>query len=318
MFHRYSECFSLCVHGCDHTDNEYGSHDYAALCSKNRIALERMTLHERRTGISFERVMVCPQEKCSIEAWKSFAHNDELLGMVNTGCIPRNLPEPSICAADLLLPAQDSFFGLPILKRHYFGDMGAFAMDLFLGKPAVLVAHHDLFRNGCGVAEAFARGVSVLSPAIEWAPLTKVLTEVCLQRNSGSDRIDLQFFAERFLFRHDGNRTVTYCLRKRIDEDRRVLNVLVNDQPVQFRREGNWIRFDIAATQSIEFSVYLELEGVESEPWNAGSWTYGVHVAIRRFLSEFRDRVVARNEWAAGTTRRLRSVIWARLSGSSF
>ena len=97
--------------------------------------------------------MVCPQEQYSLEAMRAFSDSRQFLGLICTACMPRDLASPQICGADLLLPAQDSFFGFPVFKRHYSGNMAVFAMALFLGKPAILVEHHEFFRNGPGAAE---------------------------------------------------------------------------------------------------------------------------------------------------------------------
>jgi hypothetical protein len=161
-FLRYSDCFSICVHGCDHTDNEYRIADYDLLLSKNFVAAERMVRHQQRTGLAFERVMVCPQEKYSLQAMRAFSDSRQFLGVACTACMPRNLSSPLLTGADLLLPAQDSFFGFPVFKRHYSGKMRVFALALFLGRPAILVEHHTFFRDGPAGAEDFATRLAAL------------------------------------------------------------------------------------------------------------------------------------------------------------
>ena len=150
MFLDHADCFSICAHGCDHTKKEFGSTDYEDLLSRNFVARQRMEQHRERTGLASEPLMVCPQEQYSLEAMRAFADSRQFIGVVCTACMPRNLAAPGICGADLLLPAQDSFFGFPVFKRHYWTDMSVFAMALFLGKPAILVEHHEFFRDGPG------------------------------------------------------------------------------------------------------------------------------------------------------------------------
>src|SRR5438132_1052937 len=114
LFLDYSDCFSICAHGCDHTDNEFGSSDYDVLLRKNFVASERMNRLGRRTGLQSEALMVCPQEKYSLEAMGAFSNSRQFLGLICTACMPRNLTTPQLSAADLLLPAQDSFFGFSV------------------------------------------------------------------------------------------------------------------------------------------------------------------------------------------------------------
>src|SRR5690606_11574853 len=149
--------------------------DFEGLLAKNRIALERMRRLATRVAIPFEPLVVCPQEQCSSEAWRSFAETADLLAMVNTGCMPRN-ERPPLFGADLLAPAQDAYYGFPIFKRHYSNNSAAFAMALFLGKPAILVEHHDFFREGSARVQEFARNIQRMAPDVKWEPLSRSAT----------------------------------------------------------------------------------------------------------------------------------------------
>ena len=99
------------------------------------------------------------------------------------------------------MPAQDCIVRLACFqKRHYSGaDMSAFAMALFLGKPAILVEHHEFFRKGPGGSEHFAerlkhlrpdpaavegsvRRLRDLSPALQWSSLVETITRTHARR----------------------------------------------------------------------------------------------------------------------------------------
>ena len=105
----------------------------------------------------------------------ALADSRQFVGLTCTACMPRNLPTPQIRGADLLLPAQDSFYGFPVFKRHYWNGMAAFAMALF-GKPAILVEHHEFFRNGSAGVEEFARRLADLRPDLKWRSLAETIT----------------------------------------------------------------------------------------------------------------------------------------------
>jgi len=60
--------FSIAVHGCDHTGGEFASLDESWLAGTTACALERMEDHARRTGMSFDKVMVFPQGRFSTKA----------------------------------------------------------------------------------------------------------------------------------------------------------------------------------------------------------------------------------------------------------
>lgn len=126
LFRERPDRFSLCVHGCDHTGGEFAKTDYQYLEGKIRLATTRMTEHEKRTGIPFDRVMVFPQGKFSNEAMEGLKRN-HYLAAVNTEKNPVN----GLLSSDF-----------PLFIRYRPEDMNASY------NPAFVVVHHDYFRDG--------------------------------------------------------------------------------------------------------------------------------------------------------------------------
>jgi glycosyltransferase involved in cell wall biosynthesis len=303
LFLDHRDCFNICAHGCDHTNNEYGSEDYDVLLAKNVIAAERMERHRRRTGLSCEELMVCPQEQYSLHAMRAFADSGQFLALVNTSCVPRNLTSPQVCAADLLLPAQDSFFGFPVFKRHYWKDMSPFAMGLFLGKPAILVEHHEFFRDGCSGIEAFASQLAEMSPDVEWKSLSDIASTTHLRRRVSEKECGVRFFTNRFKLRHAGREPVTYRLSKRLPVTTAIQRVVVNGKETSFSREVDTLALEVYADQPQTFDVQIETRLVKPTTAYSPGFKYQIGVALRRGLSEFRDNALSRNSFAlkAGT-----------------
>jgi len=301
LFLEYSDCFGICAHGCDHTRNEYGIADYDGLLRKNYVAQERMDRHGRRTGLESEPLMVCPQEKYSLEAMQAFSNGRQFLGLVCTACMPRNQASPRVSGADLLMPAQDSLFGFPVFKRHYWRDMSVFAMALFLGKPAILVEHHEFFRDGPIGAEEFVRRVAELRPDLEWKPLAETIMRTHARRRLARGDQEVRFFTDRFILDHQIEEPTKYILSRRVPEDSMVDYVLIRAEKVAFTREDGFVRFTIRAQHPETIPVHVEVTPIRpSEPYPKGI-TYHTSVALRRGLSELRDNVVSRNRLALKT-----------------
>ncbi len=298
LFLDHSDCFSICVHGCDHTKNEYGLADYQGLLRKNFVARERMDRHSRRTGLPCEPIMVCPQEKYSLEAMEAFSDSRQFLGVVCTACMPRNLLSPQLCGADLLLPAQDYFFGFPVFKRHYWGDLAVFAMALFLGKPAILVEHHEFFRNGPSGAEEFVRGLAKLRLGLRWKSLADTLTRTHAQRRVSRSRMEVRFFTDTFFCEHELEYPMDYHLVRRVPEATVVQRVLVNGKDVPFNRANGFLTFETHADRPQTLSIEVEVAPIRSTKAYSSGVKYQASVAVRRGLSELRDNVVARNRFA--------------------
>ena len=298
LFRDHADCFSICFHGCDHTRNEYGFADYDALLRKNFVARERMDRHDRRTALQTESLMVCPQEKYSLQAMRAFSDSRQFLGLVCTACMPRNLTSPEISGADLLLPAQDSFFGFPVFKRHYWNGMGAFAMALFLGKPAILVEHHEFFRNGSAGAEEFVRRLAELRPDLKWKPLIQTVTQTHARRRVSLDTWEVRFFTDAFELECGQDDPAKYRLLRRIPEATVVERVLVNGKEVPFSRENGFLTFEAHAHRPQTLVVQVEVAPIKPTKAYPSGVKYQVSVALRRGLSELRDNVAVRNRFA--------------------
>lgn len=299
MFLEHADCFSICAHGCDHTNREFGSADYEDLLSRNFVASHRMGLHRQRTGLPSEPLMVCPQEQYSLEAMRAFADSRQFLGLVCTACMPRNLTVPQICGADLLLPAQDSFFGFPVFKRHYWTDISVFAMALFLGKPPILVEHHEFFRDGSGGAEQFVFELAKVRPGIKWTSLGETARSTHLRRRISADRMEVRFFTDDFKLEHDSERMTEYKLVKRTSsaETTLVRRVTVNGKETPFVHAGGWLTCETRAEARQVLCIRVEMTPMRPKQEYSQDIKYRAAVAFRRAMSEFRDNVIARNEF---------------------
>jgi len=296
LFRDHADCFSICAHGCDHTNKEFRSADYASLLRKNFVARERLDRHRERTGLAWQPLMVCPQGQYSLEAIRAFADSRQFSALVNSTYQPQDLATPQLCGMDLLLPALDSFFGFPIFKRHYWGgDLAAFAMDLFLGKPAILVAHHDFFREGLEDAEAFASGLAKLSPDLEWTSLAETVSRTHWRRRVTGGRQEVRFFTDSFRLEHVGMQPVEYRLTRRIPAATNVRSVTVNGGEVPFRRENGMIVFQVWANRPKWLEIRVVVRPVEATKPYPADLKYQTAVALRRGLSELRDNLMARN-----------------------
>jgi len=302
LFRDHADCFTVCVHGCDHNRNEYGVADYPLLADKNRVALERMERLVRRTGIPFASVMVCPQEQCSREGWRSFADTPGLLGMVNTACLPRNTPNDRVAVVDLLQPAHDRYFGFPIFKRYYPGDWAQFALTAFLGRPAILVEHHDFFRQGLGGIEDFVVRLRGISPRVQWRPMADLVTTTHQRRRGAEGRLEVRFFTDRFRFEPLGAQGPV-AFRRYVETVEAVEAVLVDGSPVPFTLEGPFVGFTLERAEAREIEVRL-CRPRPRRVYSHSAWHQG-GVVVRRILSEFRDNLLARSPRAAALGRGL-------------
>ena len=127
LFKARPDRFSLCVHGCDHTEGEFGKTDVVYLDKKVKLATARMIEHEKITGIPFDRVMVFPQGVFSNDAMEALRKNN-YLAAVSTEAMPVN-------------GAYSSSF------PFYLRNKPEEAIDC-VSDPTFIVLHHEYFKNG--------------------------------------------------------------------------------------------------------------------------------------------------------------------------
>ncbi len=295
LFLDHRDSFAICAHGCDHTKNEFRTRDYGDLLHRGHLAAERLDRHRERTGMEWDRLMVCPREDYSLEALQAFADSGRYLGLTNTACIPRDLSEKRVRGADLLLPAQDAFFGFPIFKRHYWTDISVFAMAVFLGKPAILVEHQDFFRDQHRALTAFVRQLGALSPSVRWSGLTDLACRTCRRRRLVSDAWEVQFFTDEFVTENPDPEPRIIRFLRRVSGSAVITSVTVNGSPVPYLRDGEFLSFAANLNGHAAASIRVGRSANSNGHGVPNSRIYEAKVATRRFLSELRDNWLARS-----------------------
>jgi len=294
----YREYFGICAHGCDHIKNEFRTSDYAELLGRSYLAAERMDRHERRTGMRWEHVMVYPREDYTLDALKALADSGRYLGVVNTACIPRDMETRVVRGADLLSPAQDAFFGFPLFKRHYWSEISVFAMAAFLGKPTILVEHHDFFQDGFRALDEFTAQLGAICPGVQWRGLTDIACKTHAQRRAAGGALEVRFFTDRFEMENPDADARMVRFRRRVPESVVIESVALDGRQISFEREGEFICFEARLDGRGAMAVQVRRGAVEAPPAVARGWSYGAGVAARRLLSEVRDNWLSRSKMA--------------------
>jgi hypothetical protein len=285
---------SICVHGCDHTNREFDDTDPASLQWKADTALSRMQRHRQRTGIACDPVMVFPQGRFSSPAVLAL-RNGGYLAAVNTTCFPTDAGAEPLTIADFLRPAMTRFYGFPIFQRRYPKRLIDFAFDVFLGRPVLIVQHHEDFRDGYGAIEAFVGGLNRLAPGLAWRPLSDQLMESCLMRALSESAMEVRFFTRRFRFKHARSPRTDLMLSKAEPDASAIAGVRVGGQSVPFSFEDGLLTFRHRAEpgRPIEVEVLARARPPAPAPKRLGA-RHTAGVIARRALSELRDNALMR------------------------
>jgi hypothetical protein len=213
------------------------------------------------------------------------------LAAVNSGISSVDSPEVNR-VADLLLPASKAYSGVPLFKRHYPRDLLPFALDLFLGKQALIVEHHTYFRSGYDQAVAFVAQLKAIEPRLSWAPLGETLRKAVQHRITASGN-ELRAYTDEVLFGPSEQESEHYRLIKYESDPASVCGVTVNGRPAEYRVTNDRVEVEFDAHGECRVDV-LRRPPIRCKD-DVPSFSYAARVAARRYLSELRDNALAGN-----------------------
>jgi hypothetical protein len=253
-----------------------------------------MQTHQRLSGVPFDDIMVFPQGLFSLEAITAL-NAAGYLAAVNTDLCPSKLAD-TLAVRDLLEVAVTRFEGFPLFGRRYPREVAEFALDLFMGKPALAVEHHGYFRDGYNALETFIARLNALEERLEWTNLATICSRACMTRTTEGGDVYVRFYTSRFLLKNDGTQTRRYILLWRQAPDGPPASVTINGRGHDYEREDGYvkIRLSLDAGQIAEIRV---LSGRLESPGFSRQQT-AIHngkVRVRRTLCEFRDNYVDTN-----------------------
>lgn len=315
LFNSHPDRFSICIHGCDHTRREFCTADAQRLRHLIRSALWRMGQHERLSGVKFDPVMVFPQGLFSTQAMIELAQS-RFLAAINSTPFPADQSEGILTLKDLLEPAITRFGNFPLLIRRYPKNPAEFALDLFFGRPVLIVEHHDYFRDGYKDMEGFVAKLNALDSRLCWASPATICSSLCLQRANEAGGLDVRFYTDYFLWTNHDDQPQNYNFFRRAAPGGAVKAVKINGQPSDWVFEGDYVKItaQLSARQRAEVTVERVTPLPALETYRDGLLAR-TKVFFRRHLSEFRDNFVDKSPVARLSYKSLRKL--ARTAESS-
>jgi hypothetical protein len=299
--------FSICVHGCDHTDGEFATSDSADLIRRVSLATQRMDTHRKSVGVAYADVMVFPQGKFSSASLYALKRNN-YLGAVNSSVLPDDLASAhGLTLGDLLVPAITKYHAFPLFMRRYPGQIVDVALDLFMGKAALFVEHHRCFKDGYETIGRFMAQVHGISPGLRWVSLEEALQLTYLQKDIDAGKTECKLFATRQSVRNATTRERVFEMVRADDGGVPIQGVTVDGRSHQYKMDGNQLRLSVAIPPNGTAEVAVHYQRGSVAKTLRTSLRESMRVYIRRHLSEVRDNYIARNEALLALAYRLKN-----------
>jgi len=306
QFQEHSDRLSLCVHGCDHSGGEFAARSTALLNRRIKTASQRMELLFDRTSVGHDKIMVFPQGAFSPEAGRALKLNG-FVAAVNTEVAPSGSALNDTTISDLWNIAIMKYGTFPIFTRRYITHgIENFAFDALLGKPCLMVAHHEVFKAQGRELMEFIGRLHSLNWNLRWCSLGDAISHSFKIRNSLRGTHAIQMYAEHLVIENPSAEPREAVVMKQESDPDCVKAVLVNQKTVDHVYEGNHLQFSLTMPpgESTEVRI-IYFDKLELDPHRDGL-AYSVRMGVRRHLSEFRDNYVSQNDFLAATAARLK------------
>jgi hypothetical protein len=303
------ERFSLAIHGCDHTAGEFAARSSALLNRRIRTASRRMELLFQRTSLPHDRVMVFPQGAFSPETGRALKLNG-FVAATNTEVAPFDDACNTTTIADLWQVAIMKYGSFPIFTRRYVTHgLENFAFDALLGKPCLIVGHHDIFKDHGRDLVDFIAKLNSLKWKLCWRPLGEAISHSFKACRLAGGKSLIQMYANTLVIE---NRSTDACeavvLKEESDPDG-VQAVTVNQKGVDYdyERKSLCFRVKVAPKETAHVRVlYFDKLDISSSKDGIG---YDINTRARRYLSELRDNYLSQSEFLHAGAIKLRGLL---------
>jgi hypothetical protein len=295
LFKENSNRLSLSIHGCDHTEGEFGGQDERRITWRVKHAALRMERHEAITGIPFDPVMVFPQGVFSENAM-SVLKRSAFIGSVNSEVISNGEKQRTIKVADYWDIAVMNYCDFPIFTRRYPSEgIENFAFDILLGKPCLVVAHHNDCHNQCRTLISFIDKLNELNAPLSWCGLGQVVRRSARRREIFPDIEELEMYGSELQLHNTSRIVKQFRIRRRERKPSVINGIRAGTRLVDWHTAQGLIIFDLSLNPGESETIRITYAGIPDDGLRGESLGYRARAGVRRYLSEMRDNYVFRN-----------------------
>jgi hypothetical protein len=296
LFRENPENYSISVHGCDHTRAEFGSLDRQRLYWKAQQALERMNRHESITGIRHDRVMVFPQGIFSEAAMSALKHTD-LIAAVNNDVVCAGSHPCAITFSDVWDIAVMRYSNFPLFTRRYpWEGIENFAFDALLGKPVIIIIHHDYCSDHCKRLVDFVDRLNALKCRLTWRSLGEVVRRSCRQRKLSPGVMEVEMYATQLQLENQSRQRKRYLIRRRESEPPSIKEIRANSRNVPWSLTEGRVAVEIELNPGENTTISMGFRDLAGNGRHADTLSYRTKTMLRRYLCEVRDNYIVKSK----------------------
>ncbi len=301
---------SVSVHGCDHTAREFGTDDRDDLSAKVNTAKRRMAEHQKTTGIAHDSVMIFPQGIFSRESLATLQKKD-FAAAVNTEPLPFARRDETLTIRDSWSVAIQRYGSFPLFTRRYPSDgIENFAFDILLGKPCLVVEHHNFFKDEHQEVVRFAKALNSLNVELHWRSLGDVIKRSYQSRIGADGVVEIRMFANELLLENREKTARAYRVEKADKGSAGVREVTADGRALEWKTDGSTLVFRCEIPPRTTMLIAVRYASPEEEKSQTRTpFNRSAKIAARRYMSEFRDNFLSRHDGLMGIAQRAKELL---------
>ena len=198
----------------------------------------------------------------------------------------------------------------PVFTRRYLTHgIENFAFDGLLGKPCLIVGHHEVFKDGGRELLEFVDKLNSLKWNLRWKPLGDLISHSFRIRNEAEGKSVIQMFAQSLRIENHAGEPYEFTFLKEEEDPGSVKAVTVNRDSVEFSCDGGFVYWNatLAPGETAEVSIIHNEREDSDLPTNGIAYNIKTHA--RRYLSEFRDNYLSQSNFVSQSAARLRGLL---------
>jgi hypothetical protein len=187
-----------------------------------------------------------------------------------------------------------TYSDFPIYTRRY-PDQGIenLAFDLLLGKPCLVVIHHDFCSDGYTRLSQFIDQLNGLKLPLAWRRLGDVVRRSYRLKYLSADSVEIVMYGTELLIENCTERAKSYFIRRREHHPDGIESIHAGSRQLSWESVADYIQFKLELGPGETTSLTLRFKAAEDVAHGHQNFVHSTKTMLRRYLSEARDNYLA-------------------------
>ena len=209
---------------------------------------------------------------------------------VNTEVVGTPPQATTVRVSDVWDVAVMGYASFPIFTRRYPSQgVENFAFDILLGKPCILVIHHDFCRDGYARLLEFIDNLNALKCPLSWRGLGEVVRRSCRQRELSTGVMEVEMYGTELQVKNRSDQRKRFVVKRRESDPSAIKEIRAESDQIAWHFSDDRIALEIELNPGESRTISIKFHELSGNGQYRENADYKVKTWFRRYLSEARD-----------------------------